>query len=202
MCECVTATDSFTWSEAAQNSFEEVKQLLVDSPAIALFEPTVQTVISTDASDYWLGAVFAEVQRDGAEKPVAFASRTLSTAERKYSIVEKEALASVWATEKWQTYLWGRHFTHRIDHQALTTLLTTKGIGRAGMCICFDYNVIYWLGSQNYTADGLSRLPLPASADPAMDVEPEIVVHISSTLGALSVTEFEAACSCCLFFLP
>ncbi len=111
----------------------------------------------------------------------------------------------MWATEKWRTYLWGHRFTLRTDHQALTTLLTTKGMGRAGMRIarwaarllCFDYNVVYRPGSLNHTADCLSRLPIPAPADSSAEVEPEIVALISSTLCSLSVTDFETACAAC-----
>ena len=47
----------------------------------------------------------------------------------------KRPFGCVWAVEKWRTYLWGRRFTLRTDHQALTTLLTTKGADRAGMRI-------------------------------------------------------------------
>lgn len=150
MRACITDKSTFQWTSDAQASFEEVKRLLVDSPALALFDPSLRSVISTDASDYGLGAIFAQIQPDGTEKPVAFASRTLTETERKYSTVEKEALACVWAAEKWRTYLWGRRLTLRTDHQALTTLLSTKGIGRAGMrvarwsarLLCFDYDVI------------------------------------------------------------
>ncbi len=88
-----------------------------------------------------LGAVFAQIQSDGTEKPVA--SRTLTDAEKKYSIVEKEALACVWATEKWRNLLVGHRFTLRTDHQALTTLLTQKEWEEpeygllAGQHVCF-----------------------------------------------------------------
>lgn len=205
MRTCASDKEHFLWTPAAQASFEEVKQLLVDSPALAIFDPSLQTVISTDASDYGLGAVFAQVQPDGTEKPVAFASRTLTVTERKYSTVEKEALACVWAVEKWRTYLWGRRFTLRTDHQALTTLLSTKGLGRAGMrvarwsarLLCFDYDVVYRPGSQNYTADCLSRLPLPVLADPTLDAEPDMVAQISATLSALPLADFDSACSSC-----
>ncbi|KAG1940258.1 retrotransposable element [Pimephales promelas] len=135
MRECAKEKGQFSWTPAAQSSFENIKQMLVSSPALAIYDPTLHSIISTDASDYGLGAVFTQVQSDGTEKPVAFASRTLTDAEKKYSIVEKEALACVWATEKWRTYVWGHRFTLRTDHQALTTLLSTKGMGRAGMRI-------------------------------------------------------------------
>ncbi|KAG1952105.1 retrotransposable element [Pimephales promelas] len=205
MRECAKEKGQFSWTPAAQSSFENIKQMLVSSPALAIYDPTLHSIISTDASDYGLGAVFTQVQSDGTEKPVAFASRTLTDAEKKYSIVEKEALACVWATEKWRTYVWGHRFTLRTDHQALTTLLSTKGMGRAGMRIarwaarllCFNYDVVYRPGSQNHTADCLSRLPIPSSGDDPTDLEPEIVALISSTLCSLSVTDFETACAAC-----
>ncbi|KAL1251129.1 hypothetical protein QQF64_018925 [Cirrhinus molitorella] len=205
MRECVQDKDTFLWSDAAQASFDKVKQLLVCSSALALYDPSLRSVISTDACDYGLGAVFSQIQQDGTEKPVAFASRTLTVTESKYSIVEKEALACVWATEKWRTYLWGTRFTLRTDHQALTTLLTTKGMNRAGLRIarwsarllCFDYEVVYKPGSQNHTADCLSRLPLHGPADASTDVEPELVALISSTLSSLPVSDFDSACSSC-----
>lgn len=73
----------------------------------------------------------------------------LSSTECKYSTVEKEALACVWAVEKWRTYLWGCIFLLRTDHQALTVLFSSKGKDRAGMRIvcwaarllCFNYDV-------------------------------------------------------------
>lgn len=126
---------TFECTEEVQKCFLKVKQLLIDSPDLALFNPDLPILISTDASDYGLGAVFTQLHPDHTERTVAFASRTLTPTERKYSTVEKEALACVWAMEKWRTYLWCRKFTLQTDHQALTTLLSTKGADRAGMRI-------------------------------------------------------------------
>ncbi|CAM5089414.1 unnamed protein product [Eretmochelys imbricata] len=154
-----------------------VKDLIVHSPVIAVFSPALPTIVTTDASDYGLGDVLTQLHEDNTERTVAFASRTLSNAERKYSTVEKEALACIWATEKWRTYLWGCTFKLRTDHSPLTTLLTTKGWGRAGYRIArwsarllsFNYELEYKPGNQNVVADCLSRLPLPSPDAPTED---------------------------------
>lgn len=76
----------------------------------------------------------------------------------------------MWAVEKWRTFLWGTRFTICTDHQDLTTLLATKGLGCAGMRIAWwsarlmylTYDMVYHAGAQNHAADCLSRLPLPS----------------------------------------
>ena len=160
---------TFTWTDEAQSSFQQVKLLITDSSSLALFDPSLPTIVSTDASDYGIGGVLTQIHPDNTERTVAFASRSLSAAESKYSVVEKEALACVWAAERWRTYLWGTKFTLRTDHQALTTLLATKGMGRVGMrvarwsarLLCFNYDIVYRPGAR----EPCSRLPfLPATA--------------------------------------
>ncbi|KAJ8353489.1 hypothetical protein SKAU_G00210560 [Synaphobranchus kaupii] len=211
---CLRQTDSaFEWTDEAQASFETVKQMLVNSQALALFDPSRHTIISTDASDYGLGAVMSQVGPDNVERTVAFASRTLSAAERKYAVVEKEALACVWAVERWRIYLWGRRFTLKTDHQALTTLLTTKGVGRAGLRVArwsarlmpYTYDVIYRPGSENAPADCMSRLPLPAAsladvspaAAPPADDDAEYVALLTTAHQSLSAADLDSACASC-----
>lgn len=90
------ATDSsFKWTEEAEHIFNELKQLLLDSPVLALFEPSLLTFVTTGASDYGLGGMLTQVHPDETERAVAFASQSLTVAKRKYSTVEKEALACV-----------------------------------------------------------------------------------------------------------
>ena len=118
-----------------------------------------------DASAYVQGAVLSQ-KVNGKEHVVACASLTLSSAERKYSVGEREASACVFAVEKWHVFLWGRKFVIRTDHSALTTMLS-KGINRKSMRIArwysklmkYNYDIKYRPGSDNKLADGLSRAP-------------------------------------------
>ncbi|RXN35648.1 Integrase core domain [Labeo rohita] len=195
------------WSKETTESFDTLKRMLLQSPVLAIYDPSLPTFISTDASDYGLGAVLTQLHPDGVEKVIAFASRSLSTSERKYSTVEKEALACVWSVEKWRTYVWGHRFTLRTDHQALTTLLSTKGMDRAGMrvarwsarLLCYQYDVQYRPGTRNCVADCLSRIPLSytdTTVSPEQDLISEIA-EIQPFLTALPLVDFKAECEDC-----
>lgn len=97
-----------------------------------------------DASSIVLGAVL-QPTKDDELVTIAFASRRLTTQEQKYSVGELEALACLWACEHWGLYLWGRPFILRTDHQALVTLLSTKGVGRC------PFRIAKWHASYLHT---------------------------------------------------
>lgn len=129
---------------------------------ILIFDGTLPIVITTDASNVGLGAVLQQM-KGGQLVPVAFASRILSPAERRYSAGER--------CEKCHVYLWGRHFILRTDHQALIALLTAGAVGRRPLRISrwcarllYNFTVQYCKGSNNVVADALSRLPLQLPA--------------------------------------
>ncbi|UYV66880.1 hypothetical protein LAZ67_4003210 [Cordylochernes scorpioides] len=170
---------------------------------LALFCPKLPTVITTDASHSGIGCVVSQLSEKGEERIVACASRTLSDAERKYSIVEKEALACVWACEKFRRWVRGLKFTLRTDQFTLTTLLTTKGNNRAGLRIArwsarlmnFDYNIEYKKGRDNVLPDYLSRSSLSSHED--YDGEVELIESINQGMLAISEEEFLRECSLC-----
>ena len=80
------------WSTPQQTAFEKLKIVLSTADTLAYFNPKAETEVVTDASPYGLGAVIAQKQPCGNFKPVSYASRSLSSVERRYSQIERELL--------------------------------------------------------------------------------------------------------------
>ena len=93
------------WENDQKVAFKKAKKMLSEAPLLVHFDPTQEIVVHTDASPYGLGSVLSHVFTDKVEKPVCFASRSLSKAERNYAHIEKEGLALVFAVKKFHHYL-------------------------------------------------------------------------------------------------
>ena len=106
---------------------------------------------------------------DGTERPVAFASRTLTKAEKGYAQLEKEALSLIFGMKKFHKYLYGREFTLLTDHRPLQTIFGKKtGVPTAAaaqlqgwslIISAYCYEIKHRKGSEHSTADAMSRLP-------------------------------------------
>ena len=191
------STDQFQMTQEAIDLVGQVKKRIAQSPSLALFDPALPTIVTTDASDVGLGAYLS--QRNGyEERVIAYASRVLSPAERSYSAVEKEALSAVWAVERWHTFLWGRRFLLRTDNQALVTIFGPKGSSRAGRRIArwesrllsYSFDVAYLKSADNSVADGLSRLPV---SDEAWHDNDDVEIALIIGQAALSKDEWQSA---------
>ena len=116
------------WSNKERQAFQASKKLLTVAPVLVHFDPSKDVILSCDASAYGIGAVLAHKFSDGSEKPIAYASRTLSPAEKGYSQLEKEGLACVYGVKKFHEYLFGRMFFLYTDHKPLLGLLDEQKI--------------------------------------------------------------------------
>ena len=167
------------WTAECEGAFASVKKLIASDMVLTHYDPERPLKLACDASPVGVGAVLSHVME---ERPIAFASRTLTTAERNYSQIDKEALALVWGVKKFHLYLFGRHFTLVSDHEPLTSILNPKK-GIPAMTVArlqryalflagFKYSIEYKNTTQHGNADGVSRLPLKKAyskqvADPA-----------------------------------
>ena len=113
------------WSESAERAFNTLKQLLSGEPILKLPNMSKRFFLQTDASDKAIGAVLLQ-EYDGKLMPVAYASQKLHQREVKYSVMEKECLALVWAVKHFHLYLYGQEFTLQTDHEPLVYLNKCK----------------------------------------------------------------------------
>ena len=125
----------WTWGTAQEEAFQEAKQQLISSSLLVHYDPDKELVLSCDACPYGVGAVLSHRMEDGSEKPVAFASRTLAPAVKKYAQLDKAALAIIFGVKKFHQYLFGRQFTIYSDHKPLQYLFneTRYGISKNSM---------------------------------------------------------------------
>lgn len=165
------------WDENCQNSFDDCKTELCSNNVLTHYDPNKSITVTCDACDDGIGAVLSH-SICGREHPVLFASRTLSTAERNYPILHREALAIVFAMEKFYKYVYGKHVSIVTDHKPLEGVLGKRGAKSAVVASrlqryvirlsIFDYTIRYVPGKDIANADCLSRLPLndaPNKAD-------------------------------------
>ena len=116
----------WAWLEQRQTAFEEAKELLQSTDLLVHLDPEKELVLATDASDYGVGAVLSHKMKNGTERPIGYVSRSLQEAERKYSTLEKEALAILFGVKKFHQFLYGHRFIIKTDHKPLEGLLNEK----------------------------------------------------------------------------
>ena len=116
--------NKWQWGPSQQEAFEKSKMMLQSSHVLVHFDPGLPMRVSCDASPYGIGAVLSHIMPDGTERPVAFASRTLSPAEKNYAQIEREGLAMVFGVTHFHKYVYGVHkFVIETDHKPLLGVL-------------------------------------------------------------------------------
>lgn len=169
------------WKDDEERAFQKAKTIIGSSSLLVHFDNNKEVVLACDASPYGLGAVISHKTAEG-DRPIAFASRSLTKAEKNYSHLEKEALALVFGVTRFRNYLLGRSFTLLTDHRPLLSLLSENKpvppvaaarIQRWALTLsAYAYKIQYRKGSSNSNADACSRLPLQTRIeDPPVPVE-------------------------------
>ena len=149
------------WSGGKLEAFNHLKGVLVNVCVLTIPSQEDCFSLHTDASGLGIGATL-NVQRGGVEKPVAFFSRQLQGAQKRYSATELEGLAVFKAINFFDHFLYGRKFTVITDHKALVSLLKSKRLNRrlhgwVLKLLDFNFEILYRPGKENNDADGLSR---------------------------------------------
>lgn len=159
----------FRWTKVEEKAWMGIKKDLVNSTLLTNFDGESPLIVEVDASPTGVGCVLLQ-SKHGNMKPVYFASKKLSDAEKNYAQIDREGLALVFALQRFRYFLLGRHFVARTDHKPLIGLF---GRGRPVPCNAnarlqrwalllsqYDYDLEYKAGKDNVVADALSRLPV------------------------------------------
>ena len=152
----------FVWSVSQEKALRDMKQAIVQSPTLAIYDHQKELVQEDDASEYGIGSVLLQ---DG--KPLAYASRTLSAAEQNYAQIEKELLAITFGLKKFHHFTYGRPVQVITDHKPLESI-TKKPLCKAPRRLQnmllknqeYHYQVRYRPGSSMIISNCLSRAPV------------------------------------------
>ena len=155
------APNKVKWNEKCQQSLDKLKLLLTSEPILRVPDLSKPFIVQSDASNTAIGAVLMQ-DHQGTLLPCYYASRRLLDRETKYAIIEKEALAIVFALHTFSKYLFIKPFFIQSDHKPLTFLKQgqTKNARLSRWALSlqqFVFSLSYLEGKKNIISDALSR---------------------------------------------
>ena len=168
--ELLRKNTKWSWTNVHQKSFDAVKQLLTSNKLLICFDSTKEIILTVDASPIGVGAVLAHRMPDGKELPVAFHSKALTSAEKNYSQLDREALAIITGVKKFHHFLYGHKFTIITDHKPLLgifssnkpipDIISPRMLRWSIILSAYNYELIHRPGKLISHADALSRSPI------------------------------------------
>ncbi|CAC5401677.1 unnamed protein product [Mytilus coruscus] len=196
--ELLQKQKEWKWDKPQQEAFELTKTLLKSSKVLVHYDPNKEIILSCDASPYGIGAVLSHRMEDGCDRPVGYISRTLTPAERNYSVLEKEGLAIIFALKKFHQYLFDRKFTIYTDHKPLIGLfienkpippMAAARLQRWALTLsAYEYSIVYKEGKNNANADALSRLPFTCKTEETKTEVPGEMILLTERMDLTPVT--------------
>lgn len=178
----------FTWSNNCEQAFDTLKNDVIRATNLVHYDESKPLILATDASSYGVGVVLSQVDK-GREAPIAYASKTLTETQQKYSQIEREALSIIYGVTKFRQFLYGRRFTLVTDHEPLVSIfasdkniptLTAQRLQRWALILMgFQYDIKYKNTLQHGNADALSRLPIGPDRhfDSMQQLEDQEITH-------------------------
>ena len=189
-------TTTFEWMVECQTAFAELRHKLCTAPVLAFPDFTHPFILDTNASNTGIGGVLSQLDEQGQEHVIAFASRTLSKSERRYCVTRRELMAVVVFTQQFRPYLLGREFTLRTDHGSLSWLQSFKEPeGQLARWLEklqeFHFRIVHRPGKKHTNADAMLRRPCDQCGQidedllvpqPSVDPEEDSMATISPIL--------------------
>jgi transposase InsO family protein len=144
-------------------AFNELKKRLAEAPILVTPDWSKEFHVYVDVSGFCIGAVLSQLDEEGRDHPIYFASRQLAPAEKNYSPTDREALGIIYSCKKFRHYLLGYKVIFHTDHNALKYMVNKADVtGRVARWILllqeFDYEVRIRPGKQHANADFFSRI--------------------------------------------
>lgn len=165
--ELLTAQNEYCWDIRHTEAFNRLKLTLASPPVLQYFAPNKAITIQADSSMAGIGAVLVQ-----SGKVVEYASRALTKTEMNYAMIEKELLAIVFAFERFDSYVYGKHVTVETDHRPLQSI-HRKSLGSAPKRLQrmflrlqrYSYDLVWKPGSTMILPDTLSRAYPPTNTE-------------------------------------
>ncbi|MBW0501879.1 hypothetical protein O181_041594 [Austropuccinia psidii MF-1] len=153
----------FSLNEEALEQFHQLKKAFIIAPILSHFDPSLQTIVKTDATYYALGAVLSQVS-DSGKHPIAFDICKCLPAELNYEINDKELLGIFWALKHWRAFLLSLYSSFEVltNHSSLqyfmsSKILTLHQARGAEFLSEFHLSISYCPGCLATLPDALSR---------------------------------------------
>ena len=148
------------WNADAEKAFEDIKIAIDDLPKLYFGDDSLPVYVQTIASCDGIGGYMFQVAPDGSHRPICFISKTLSKAQRKWSVADKNTFAIFYVFKRWEHHLRDRKFVLQTDHINLryVDFEGTAKVKRWKMLMQeFDFQVEYLEGPLNVVVDSFSR---------------------------------------------
>ena len=123
---CGRNNNKLIWTDDCDRAFKDMKEALTSSPVLGFPDFEKEFILDTDASFDTIGAVLSQRDNNGYERVIAYGSHAMNNHEKGYCITRKELLAIYYFCQHFNHYLYGKRFTLRTDHKAITFMLSTK----------------------------------------------------------------------------